>query len=72
MKEEGYDIITIDDKDFVIIEKVNLDEKQYFLLNEITNNTLTSNRFIVREDDTYIYPLTEEEKVIIAKYFLNK
>lgn len=72
MKEEGYDIITIDDKDFVIIEKVNLDEKQYFLLNEIANNTLTSNRFIVREDDTYIYPLTEEEKVIIAKYFLNK
>lgn len=72
MKEEGYDIITIDDKDFVIIEKVNLDEKQYFLLNEITNNTLTSNRFIVREDNTYIYPLTEEEKVIIAKYFLNK
>lgn len=72
MKEEGYDIITIDDKDFVIIEKVNLGEKQYFLLNEIANNTLTSNRFIVREDDTYIYPLTEEEKVIIAKYFLNK
>ena len=72
MKEEGYDIITIDDKDFVIIEKVNLDEKQYFLLNEIANNTLTSNRFIVREDDTYIYPLTEEEKVMIAKYFLNK
>ena len=72
MKEEGYDIITIDDKDFVIIEKVNLDEKQYFLLNEIANNTLTSDRFIVREDDTYIYPLTEEEKVIIAKYFLNK
>ena len=69
---QGYEIIAIEDKEYVIIEKISVEGKQYFLLNELVHNTLTNNRLILRESEGFLYPLEEEEKRKITEFILKK
>ena len=69
---QGYEIIAIEDKEYVIIEKISMEGKQYFLLNELVHNTLTNNRLILRESEGFLYPLEEEEKRKITEFILKK
>lgn len=69
---QGYEIIAIEDKEYVIIEKISMEGKQYFLLNELVHNTLTNNRLILRESEGFLYPLEEEEKQKITEFILKK
>lgn len=72
MENDGYDIIKIDDKDYVIIEKITLDNKTYFLLNELNAMTLTNNRFLMREHNGELFPLEDDEKALLQTYLLKK
>ena len=69
---QGYEIIAIEDKEYVIIEKISMEGKQYFLLNELVHNTLTNDRLILRESEGFLYPLEEEEKRKITEFILKK
>ena len=72
MIDENFDIIMMDDKEYVVIEKFSIEDKNYFVLNEIDGDTLLNTRFILREDDGLLYSIDEEEEKKKVEQFLLK
>ncbi len=73
MNEEEFEIIGMDDKEYVILKKINLNDKNYFLLNEIENDTLTENTLVLEEKDGFLNSVEDEkEKVELTKYILSE
>ncbi len=73
MNEESFEIIELDGKEYVIIKKIKINEKKYFLLNEIKNNKLEENTIVLEEKDGYLSSIeTEDEKFSLMKYILNE
>lgn len=73
MNEEEFEIIGMDDKEYVILKKINLNDKNYFLLNEIEDDTLTENTLVLEEKDRFLNSVEDEkEKVELTKYILSE
>ncbi len=73
MNNEEFEIIEIDEKEYVIFKKINLNEKNYFLLNEIQNDTLGENTIVLEEKDGFLNSIEDEkEKVELTKYILSE
>lgn len=73
MNEEPFEIIELDGKEYVIIEKINIGEKKYFLLNEIKDDKLEENTIVLEEKDGYLSSIeNEEEKFSLMKYILSE
>lgn len=73
MNEESFEIIELDGKEYVIIEKINIGEKKYFLLNEIKDDKLEENTIVLEEKDGYLSSIeNEEEKFSLMKYILSE
>ena len=72
MIDENFDIIMMDDKEYVVVEKFSIEDKNYFVLNEIDGDTLLNTRFILREDDGLLYSIDEEEEKKKVEQFLLK
>lgn len=73
MNEEEFEIIGMDDKEYVILKKINLNDKNYFLLNEIEDDTLTENTLVLEEKDGFLNSVEDEkEKVELTKYILSE
>ena len=72
MIDENFDIIMMDDKEYVIFEKFSIEDKNYFVLNEIDGDTLLNTRFILREADGLLYSIDEEEEKKKVEQFLLK
>lgn len=72
MIDENFDIIMMDDKEYVVVEKFSIEDKNYFVLNEIDGDTLLNIRFILREADGLLYSIDEEEEKKKVEQFLLK
>lgn len=73
MNEEEFEIIGMDDKEYVILKKINLNDKNYFLLNEIEDDTLTEKTLVLEEKDGFLNSVEDEkEKVELTKYILSE
>lgn len=73
MNEDTFKIIELDDKEYAIVKKIKINEKNYFLLNEIKEEKLEENTIVLEEKEGYLYSIEDEqEKFSIMKYILNE
>lgn len=73
MNEDTFEIIELDDKEYAIVKKIKINEKNYFLLNEIKEEKLEENTIVLEEKEGYLYSIEDEqEKFSIMKYILNE
>lgn len=77
MNYELYDILTIEDKEFIISSFIEYNHNQYFLLNEIdeNENPLENVKIVKRSlgvnlEPDMLYPVLEEEELIQVKDLL--
>ena len=71
MKKE-LEVITIDDKDYVIIEEVEHNNKTYLYLSNVINDEDTLIRKVDEDDKETILPLQDEQEFEIACNLLFK
>ena len=74
---ELYDILTIEDKEFIISSFIEYNHNQYFLLNEIdeNENPLENVKIVKRSlginlEPDKLYPVLEEEELVQVKDLL--
>ena len=73
MNEESLDLIEMDGKEYVIVQRISMNEKNYVLLNEIVQDELLDNTLVLEEQDGFLYSIEdEEEKKALTKYILDE
>lgn len=73
MNEESFDLIEMDGKEYVIVQKISMNEKNYVLLNEVFQDELLDNTLVLEEQDGFLCSIEdEEEKKALAKFILDE
>lgn len=73
MNEESLDLIEMDGKEFVIVQRISMNEKNYVLLNEVFQDELLDNTLVLEEQDGFLCSIEdEEEKKALTKYILDE
>ena len=49
MNEESLDLIEMDGKEYVIVQRISVNEKNYVLLNEVFQDELLDNTLVLEE-----------------------
>ena len=73
MNEESLDLIEMDGKEYVIVQRISMNEKNYVLLNEVFQDELLDNTLVLEEQDGFLCSIEdEEEKKALTKYILDE
>lgn len=73
MNEESLDLIEMDGKEYVIVQRISMNEKNYVLLNEVFQDELLDNTLVLEEQDGFLCSIEdEEEKKVLTKYILDE
>ena len=73
MNEESLDLIEMDGKEYVIVQRISMNEKNYILLNEVFQDELLDNTLVLEEQDGFLCSIEdEEEKKALTKYILDE
>lgn len=73
MNEESLDLIEMDGKEYVIVQRISINEKNYVLLNEVFQDELLDNTLVLEEQDGFLCSIEdEEEKKALTKYILDE
>lgn len=73
MNEESLDLIEMDGKEYVIVQRISTNEKNYVLLNEVFQDELLDNTLVLEEQDGFLCSIEdEEEKKALTKYILDE
>ena len=73
MNEESLDLIEMDGKEYVIVQRISMNEKNYVLLNEVLQDELLDNTLVLEEQDGFLCSIEdEEEKRALTKYILDE
>ena len=73
MNEESLDLIEMDRKEYVIVQRISMNEKNYVLLNEVFQDELLDNTLVLEEQDGFLCSIEdEEEKKALTKYILDE
>ena len=73
MNEESLDLIEIDGNEYVIVQRISMNEKNYVLLNEVFQDELLDNTVVLEEQDGFLCSIEdEEEKKALTKYILDE
>ena len=72
MKEENLDIIEIEGKEYVLVQKFSLEGKNYFLLNALDNDELQNEAIVLREENGMLYSIEEESEQEQVAHYLTE
>lgn len=73
MNEESLDLIEMDGKEYVIVQRISMNEKNYVLLNEVFQDELLDNTLVLEEQDGFLCSIEDEgEKKALTKYILDE
>lgn len=72
MKEENLDIIEIEGKEYVLVQKFSLEGKNYFLLNALDNDELQDEAIVLREENGMLYSIEEESEQKQVAHYLTE
>ena len=62
-----------DGKEYVIVQRISMNEKNYVLLNEVFQDELLDNTLVLEEQDGFLCSIEdEEEKKALTKYILDE
>jgi len=63
MSEEELEIIEIEEEEYVIADKLNVDDKLYFVLVKIIGDELQNEYDVVREENGFVSSIEDEEEL---------
>lgn len=72
MKEKNLDIIEIEGKEYVLVQKFSLEGKNYFLLNALDNDELQNEAIVLREENGMLYSIEEESEQKQVAHYLTE
>lgn len=73
MNEESLELIEMYGKEYVIVQRISINEKNYVLLNEVFQDELLDNTLVLEEQDGFLCSIEdEEEKRALTKYILDE
>lgn len=73
MNEESLELIEMYGKEYVIVQRISINEKNYVLLNEVFQDELLDNTLVLEEQDGFLCSIEdEEEKKALTKYILDE
>ena len=73
MNEESLELIEMYGKEYVIVQRISMNEKNYVLLNEVFQDELLDNTLVLEEQDGFLCSIEdEEEKKALTKYILDE